>query len=176
MPNLTSHPRAQLAENPNNSGNPLLVRESLMSGVGYDRIPYCLRYKWAHHDAGRSASRRPKQSNDCTVRAIALARGVPYDDAYDLLAAAGRKCNRGFHFKDWIKHQPWARKIPFPAIKGQPRMNPATFVEQFPVGTYICKVAKHIFVVKDGIVFDTFENRPDRCIYTAWHICQDGQP
>lgn len=45
-------------------------------------------------DAGRSASRRPRQKNDCTVRALALARGLTYDEAYDTLKAAGRGLRR----------------------------------------------------------------------------------
>jgi hypothetical protein len=49
-------------------------------------------------------------------------------------------------------------------------MSPALFVTQHPVGTYICRVAKHVFVVRDGVVLDEQENRPDRCIYTAWAI------
>ena len=146
------------------------VREVLMSGVGYDRVPFRLSYPFVRTDAGRSLSARPKQNNDCTVRAVALALGMEYDIAYDVLAGAGRKCGKGFHLNVWLTAQPWTRKIPFQAIKGKPRMNPATFVKQYPLGVYICKVAKHVFLVKDGVVYDTFENRPDRCIYTAWEI------
>lgn len=129
-----------------------------------------LSYMFEKSDAGRSQSRRPKQTNDCTVRALALARGIEYDSAYDLLANAGRKCARGFFLGDWLEGQPWAEKIRFPAIKGQRRMNPAAFTEQFKEGRYICRVSKHVFAVIDGVVYDTFESRPDRCIYTAWRI------
>lgn len=38
---------------------------------------------WVKSDAGRSESRRPRQKNDCTVRALALALELRYDDAYD---------------------------------------------------------------------------------------------
>lgn len=148
------------------------VREVLMSGVGFDHVPYRLSYPFMLNDAGRSTSRRPKQSNDCTVRALALARGMEYDEAYDVLADAGRTCGRGFDFVTWVAGQPWARKIAFPAVKGQTRMNPASFVQQFPSGVFICRVAKHVFVVKNGVVHDVFENRPDRCIYTAWEVVE----
>ncbi len=129
-----------------------------------------LSYPIIYSDAGRSQSKRPKQSNDCAVRALALARNLPYDEAYDLLAEAGRKCSRGFHLQKWLPEQPWVKKLSFQAVKGQRRMNPARFCAEFKTGTFICRVAKHVFVVKDGVVFDTYEERPDRCIYTAFEI------
>ena len=87
-----------------------------------------------------------------------------------MLKAEGRKCSRGFHFKDWIVKQPNAQKLSFPAVKGKERMNPSTFCQNYTEGVYICKVAKHVFTVIDGVVYDDFENRPNRCIYNAWKI------
>jgi len=136
---------------------------------------YLLSYPFIYHDGSRSNSKRKKQSNDCTVRAVAIAFDLGYDIAYDLLHDAGRKCSRGFDFVAWINHHPLAEKISFPAIKGKRRMNPATFCKQFDTGVFICRVAKHVFTVKNGIVFDTFRNRADRCIYTAWKIHQPGE-
>lgn len=127
-------------------------------------------YPFIQSDAGRSASKRPKQKDDCTVRAISIARKLPYDDAYDLLAAAGRKCAKGFDIMTWLAEQPWAIKLSFPAVKGQRRMNPVSFCETHKTGTYIVRVAKHVFTIKDGVVYDTFAPRPDRCIYTSWEI------
>jgi hypothetical protein len=127
-------------------------------------------YPWTRNDAGRRTSTRSKQKNDCTVRAIALARNMPYDEAYDMLAEAGRKCAKGFDIMTWLDQHEWATKIPFPAKKGESRMNPVEFAKQFPNGTYICRVAKHVYCVVDGVVFDTHRSRPNRCIYTAWRI------
>lgn len=127
-------------------------------------------YLWVKTDGGRASSKRPKQTNDCTVRALALARGIPYDEAYNLLAKAGRPCSAGFRIQEWLDTKPWAHKLSFPAVAGERRMNPASFVTQFPKGIYICRVAKHVFTVRDGVVFDALANRIDRCIYTAWRI------
>jgi len=134
-------------------------------------------YPFVATDAGRSSSRRPQQKNDCTVRAIALAKSMSYDDAYDLLSDAGRKSGCRFEFSKWIASQPWATKFSFPAVKGQRRMNPATFCRQHSVGTFIVKTAKHVFVVKDGVAYDEMPaERGDRCIYSAWEcICLPGQ-
>lgn len=148
---------------------PSPIKIVMMDEVRADGVE-CFTYPFRYDDAGRSTSKRPKQKNDCTVRALALARNLPYDEAYDLIAAAGRKCSRGFRLSDWLIKQPWATKMPFQATRGQRRMNPSSFTKQFTTGTYICKVAKHVFVVKDGVVHDTFESTPLRCIYTAWKI------
>lgn len=121
-------------------------------------------------DAGRASSRRPKQRDDCTVRALAVARGLEYDAAYDTLAEAGRKASRRFDMVEWLNAQPWAHKISFPAVKGQRRMNPDTFGREYAQGVYICRTAKHVYAVVDGVIHDDHAPRPDRCIYTAWRI------
>lgn len=127
-------------------------------------------YPWVRTDAGRSTSSRSKQKNDCTVRAIALTRELPYDTAYDMLAQAGRPCSKGFHIGEWLEKQPGVTKLSFPAVKGQSRMNPQTFAKQFPHGRYICRTAKHVYAVIDGVAHDIHRSRPNRCIYTAWRI------
>jgi hypothetical protein len=134
---------------------------------------FTLSYPFINDDGGRSKSRRTKQTNDCTVRALAIALNIPYDCAYDTLAGEGRKCEKGFHLQKWLNKQAWAEKIAFQAIAGQPRMNPAHFCGEYVNGRYICRVAKHVFAVVDGTVHDMFENRPNRCIYTAWKINLD---
>ena len=128
-------------------------------------------------DAGRSQSKRSRQQNDCTVRALALAVDISYDEAYDILKEAGRKCGAGFHFKDWVTTAQvnnckfeW---ISFPATKGERRMNPQKFCNTFPSGKYIARVAKHVFCVIDGVVHDTFESAEDRCIYGCWKVNHD---
>lgn len=127
-------------------------------------------YPFQKTDAGRSMSKRPKQGNDCTVRSVALVKRMAYDDAYDMLAAAGRKCFNGFDLGMWLMKQPGVVKLSFPGLKGQRRMNPVQFCQEYPEGRYICRVAKHVFAVIDGTVYDTFMSRSDRCIYLAWRI------
>jgi len=133
-----------------------------------------LAYDYQYSDGGRSSSKRPKQKNDCTVRALAIATNLTYDDAYDVLAKAGRKCSKGFHFRDWAKNRTVAGyKLihhSFPAVKGQRRMNLASFCERFPNGRYILKTAKHVVAVIDGILMDTVEVLPNRCVYSCWEL------
>jgi hypothetical protein len=168
-----THLHTIMFQSPSNSVGPKLV---VMSGVDFNGKAYRLEYLWSFSDAGRTSSKRPRQINDCTVRALALTCSLPYDDAYDILKVAGRKSSRGFQFSSWLNAQVWAERISFPAVKGKRRMNPASFVQQFPKGRYICQVAKHVFAVVDGLVIDSFESRPDRCIYSAWTISAPYPP
>jgi hypothetical protein len=127
-------------------------------------------------DGGRSKSKRPKQKNDCTVRALALATKTPYDEVYEMLAKHGRKCSTGIFFWDWLKsignvaldHK--FERISFPAVKGLRRMNPVDFCDEHPRGTYICKSAGHAFAVIDGVVHDDHQTYDERCIYSAWWV------
>lgn len=137
------------------------------------------RCRFLKTDAGRGASRRPRQSNDCTVRAIALAAGLPYDAAYDRCAEEGRRCGRGMHLKDWLPVATvngyrfvWT---PCPAVKGEWRENPVTFANRHPSGRFILKLAKHVLACVDGVVMDTTEHQGPmglgwRCVYGAWKL------
>ena len=69
------------------------------------------------NDGGRASSKRPKQKNDCVVRAIAVAFNLPYDDVYETMADLGRKCGRGTDkdaWQSWINMK--ATKHSFPAM------------------------------------------------------------
>lgn len=128
-------------------------------------------------DAGRSLSKRPKSHNDCTVMALANATGLPYDEAYDILAKAGRKPHKGFHMVDWAKSAtlPDGRTFrwkPLPAVKGQWRANPVSFAIWHPRGSYILRVSKHVMACVDGTIMDAWMGEPWRCVYGALEVVQ----
>lgn len=133
-------------------------------------------------DAGRSSSRRPRQRNDCTVRALTVAFDISYDDAHGLLAESGRATGKRFDFRSWSKDAAVAGKRfvwrAFPAIKGERRMDPERFSACHPRGTYVLKTAKHVIACVDGIIHDDERPRPGRCVYGAWAVTADldGHP
>lgn len=131
-------------------------------------------YPFVYSDAGRTESKRPKQKNDCTVRAVALALEVPYDRAYDMLKSAGRKSHQGFHFNEWAQEEVVNDKRlkwrPFQAVKGQKRMNPVRFSQEFPTGRWIVRTAGHVFAFIDGVGYDDTKEPDGRCIYGAWEV------
>ena len=124
-------------------------------------------------DAGRSTSKRPKSKNDCAVRAVALAFGILYDDAYDRMALCGRMPHCGVSRGVFAQISVLGCRLrwrSFPAVKGQTRMNPGKFCAQFPTGRWIVRTAKHVFAVVNGVVLDTASPCPGRCIYGAWEV------
>jgi hypothetical protein len=135
-------------------------------------------YLFEKTDAGRSESKRPRQKIDCTVRALALACNVEYDKAYDELKERGRKSHARHNFpKKRSNDEAFGFKFTwksFPAIKGQKRMNPVSFCNSFPKGTYICRTAKHVFAVLNGVIHDLEPERDDRCIYGCWMVTKLG--
>ncbi len=107
---------------------------------------------------------------------MALAFGLDYDTAYDHLAQHGRRSHRRFQLgKHLDKHKQaglfncTVESLSFPAVKGEPRMNVAMFVERYGNGTYIIKVAKHVAAVMDGVLLDE-HTYWHKCVYKAWRI------
>jgi hypothetical protein len=140
---------------------------------------YSLEAPFRRTDAGRAGSKRPRQRNDCTVRALASAASVPYDEAYDALAAGGRKAGRGFDFRGWAKTGACDRWrlvwTACPAVKGQMRVTPVTFALAHPEGRYVLCTAKHVLAVVDGVVIDDGVEHGElglafRCVYGAWRL------
>lgn len=125
-------------------------------------------------DGGRAKSKRPRQSNDCTVRAFALACAVPYDLAYDTLAAAGRRSGGRFKFREWVEGTEFAEYEftwrGFPAVRGERRMNPHSFAEKHPSGRFILRTAGHVMACIDGVLLDTAAPPAGRCVYGAWRV------
>jgi hypothetical protein len=125
---------------------------------------------FVHADGGQACSRRPKERKTCTVVAVALAKKMPFDEVHSMLEANGREYGKGFKLEKYLTQQSWAKPISFPAEKGKPRMNVMDFVNNYCQGAFIVKVAKHVFYVRDGVVYDTSEPAPHKCVYKAWRI------
>ena len=122
-------------------------------------------------DAGRSTSSHPGQTMDCMVRALALVRSGGYDAAYDLFKAAGRR--DGCRFKAWrlFDTQHWAEWTRFKVVKGKPRMTAAQFCSEHPHGVYVCKGARHVFAVIEGVVQDDVVTVTNRAwIFGFWKV------
>jgi hypothetical protein len=132
-------------------------------------------FRFKQDDGGRAQSRRPRQKNDCTVRALAVTLGIEYDFAYEVLASFGRKSGAGFPFKThaaaiFANCSADATWTAFQAVKGERRLTLPAFCARYPAGRYIVSMAKHITVVVDGVVHDDFQPGEERCVYGAWRV------
>lgn len=126
--------------------------------------------RFTKNDAGRSASRRSKQRNDCVIRAIAIVFEQDYDEVYDLFAKLGRKSGRGVAKRVWQKRlNAIADRTPYPAVAGQPRMSLADFAAtDGREGRWVVQCAGHLVAVIDGVVHDDGRPRSTACVYAVW--------
>ena len=113
-----------------------------------------------------SANPRPsdlEESNDCAVRATAIASGLPYDKVRDLYAKYGRKPKHGVVvatircvLRDICKD---ATYISYANYKTRYRPTLNQFIKDRPNGNWIICRLGHAFAVKDGVVYDAHSSQ-----------------
>jgi len=120
--------------------------------------------KFNNHPKGLNTS-------DCVVRAISKAFDNDYLETRRELNRVKREL--GFQsYKDTkflYKHLEDYERIILKAVSGEPRIKGYDFTEMHPKGTYILKMAGHISVMIDGVIYDTWDCRY-RTVYTAWKV------
>ena len=127
-------------------------------------------------DAGRSESKTPRETDDCTVRSIGVATGAGYDIAHDYLKSHGRKSRSGFC--DWQKFVDRQKEIlgcrivkhSFPARLGEKRMTAEKFVRLFRRGRFIITFADHVAPVVNGVIYDEMDRYLKRVVYSAYEF------
>lgn len=126
-------------------------------------------YPLVLNDGGRNTSTRPGQYHDCTVRSLAIATSLPYDEVYDTLANAGRKPCCGFDSTGWLKSNKgrvFGMRFKQVSVKG---LTPATFANKYPKGTYLVETEAHVWCVIDGIHHDMWRVK-ERPLEGAWKL------
>ncbi len=115
-----------------------------------------------------------KCDKDCMIRCVVNVTGQPYKDIHKLMYDAGWRATRRKSKGNWedqilttldklgFKYE----KISYPGIKGESRM---TALKMSEVGSYILRVSKHVSVLKDGILMDTWDCS-NKCVYFAWKV------
>ncbi len=118
------------------------------------------------------------ETNDCTVKALALATGIPYEEAHTDLARRGRKRGKGTNFFDVTE-----------AIKARgfeiARVSPESFIRRYPKShqilqnitthhperfsrvwrdghTYLASVGGHCLTIVNGVTHDWTRGRSRR--------------
>jgi hypothetical protein len=136
---------------------------------------------WVSYDGGRKAVGHNDAGGDCTVRAIAVATGRPYDEVHAALTAAtisfvkGKpndpltgfmlRSRRGLRSVDPAHgsyddvYEPYLRALGwrYTSTKGR---NPKVYLraEDLPPGRLIVQVHRHLVAVIDGVVLDTWNS------------------
>jgi hypothetical protein len=107
------------------------------------------------------------EGNDCSVIALSIVIGVPYNVAHDVLCAAGRRQGRGFQMSGWLSEQANLGGIicgyKFTQVRtctvdykyaGYKYKTVAQVRRDFPKGRFFLSVNHHIFAMIDGKLLD----------------------
>ena len=138
--------------------------------------------EWKHDDGGRLAAGFKGQTGDCAARAVAIATGMPYREAYDLCnryAAEERpsKRRRGHSNARTGMHSATMRKLLADlGWRWVPTMGIGTGAtvhldaEELPAGRLIVRVSRHFAAVIDGVLHDIHDcsRETTRCVYGYW--------
>jgi len=121
----------------------------------------------------RGVERDGNEANDCTVRALANASGMPYKLAHKIMAKAGRKVGHGMTADEWV---PVLNRLGFTleAIYGttrgakymsfktgmsaRPGITLENLIPRLGNGRFIIKIRGHVLTVVDGNVIDYGHN------------------
>jgi len=127
------------------------------------------------------------ERNDCAVKAIAIACGVPYAEVHALLKRLGRQEGKGtpvpisrqaikqlgFRIREWSVGEYWRKISTYPSPHHRLRSITTHHLRRFPEAWADCHpnmiwvTARHMLAVKDGTVRDWSINRalPVRLIW-----------
>ena len=117
------------------------------------------------------AERPAWDNNDCSVRALAVATGVPYAVASVAYSVLGRRLGKGtlVTLSERL-HIEILGMVPVAAVEG---MDLETFLHVVPKGRFVVHKPGHAFAVIDGVVHD-WENttRPGTRITRVWRVTE----
>jgi len=141
------------------------------------------------NDGGRAAAGYKGQAGDCVVRSIAIVTDAPYQKVYDDLFKANEKFRnisrtklaRSLKKKNDTPrsgtHRVVLKKY---LIELGFKWTPTMFIgqgckvhlkkEELPSGTLLVSCSKHITVVSNGTLIDTYDcsRNGTRCVYGYW--------
>lgn len=122
-----------------------------------------------------NAHPKGKVVGDCVKRAISKTADIDYMEVQRMLnqykKVSGAKVFNDLHknVEPIIENTLNGRKMSFPAVKGQPRMNGERFCEAYPKGKFILQMANHLTACVDGVIYDIWDCS-EKCVYKAWEL------
>lgn len=128
-------------------------------------------------DGGRLDSGFASESNDCTVRALAVATDSSYAEAHAWLRQRGRKMRHGCHFKMIMRVNPVCLGFEMKRESIVRSKGVRTAIERNPqlaVGTWIIHSTQHVAVLRDGKLLDSFDSSR-KIVDTAWRVVPAGK-
>ena len=108
-----------------------------------------------------------RNTNDCVIRAIALAMNMSWDDVYMDVARMGKDLADNMEANStwgtYLKRNGWIQEV-------LPDHCPECYTVQdfcrdFPSGTYIVATGSHVLCIKDGAAYDTSDPKDEILTY-----------
>lgn len=137
--------------------------------------------QFVEDDGGRAAAGYRGYTGDCGTRAVAIAAGIPYQEAYDRInEAAKRERPRGKKKRSNARNGIWpqtlGRVLEDLGFEWVPTMKIGTGcrvhldADQLPKGRIVTRLSRHYAAVVDGVLRDTYDSSRDcnRCVYGYW--------
>jgi hypothetical protein len=138
--------------------------------------------KYQYNDGGRSEAGFKGTAGDCVVRAIAIATKTNYLEVYNTVNIMGkderitRRKTRKSNARTGVYKQTYNKLLTKMGWKWTACMGIGTGCKvhlkegELPKGRLIARLSKHITVVIDGVINDTFDpsRNGTRCVYGYW--------
>ena len=138
--------------------------------------------RYQHNDGGRAAAGFKGTTGDCAARAVAIAAGIPYRQAYDTINAMATnersgKRKRGVSNARLGVFKPLMHKyLAALGFTWTPTMGIGTGcrvhmrADQLPPGRLIVSLSRHYAAVIDGVLHDNHDSSRNgtRCVYGYW--------
>jgi hypothetical protein len=135
---------------------------------------------WIFNDGGRETAGYKGTTNDCVVRAIAIATEKPYQEVYELVNHFSKKEKRsnkssartGVHkatTRKVMEHL-GAEWIPTMTIGSGCKVHLRK--SELPSGKIIVNLSRHLSAVIDGVIQDIYDSSRGgtRCVYGYWIV------
>jgi len=138
--------------------------------------------KFVYDDGGRAKAGFKGKTGDCGVRAVAIATGMPYKSAYDLVnefcksEKPSKGQSRQSSSRTGVMRKTLHRVLDALGFTWVATMQIGSGcrvhlkADELPKGVVICRVSGHITCVVDGVLRDTFDcsRNGRRCVYGYW--------
>jgi len=108
-------------------------------------------------------------TNNCTIRTLAIAFGMSYADANHYGLLAGRKFRDGFWMHRLLK-EVYQRKGYRNQLYSTNGITINQFLKQNRSGRWIAVIRGHCFPIIDGYIYDQDINKPRSIIRSLWKV------
>jgi hypothetical protein len=106
-------------------------------------------------DGGRETAGYGWETNDCAVRALAVACRVEYDKAHKVLRRWGRRNRDGFKLMQLLEWRyMFGNDFEWMPVGIRRNVRVEDFLRLNPKGTFILHVRGHFCTVVDGVLYD----------------------